>query len=60
MRQYERFDGPTFVRCRKEMHHKEGKIFLVSDNASQYKHKEMRKYLESHDGKRSCTFLPRP
>ena len=27
-----------------------GKVLLVTDNASQHKHREVRKYLEEHDG----------
>ena len=50
MRQYGRFDGPTFVRYLKEVRRKWGRIFLVTDNASQHKHREVRKYLEEHDG----------
>ena len=49
MRQYGRFDGPTFVRYLKEVRRKWGKILLVTDNASQHKHREVRKYLEEHD-----------
>ena len=49
MRQYERFDGPTFVRYLKEARRKWGKVLLVTGNASQHKHREMRKYLEEHD-----------
>ena len=50
MRQYERFDGPTFVRYLKEVRRKWDKVLLVTDNASQHKHREVRKYLEEHDG----------
>ena len=50
MRQYGRFDGPTFVRYLKEVRRKWGKVLLVTDNASQHKHREVRKYLEEHDG----------
>ena len=50
MRQYGRFDGPTFVRYLKEVRRKRGRILLVTDNASQHKHREVRKYLEEHDG----------
>ena len=50
MRQYERFDGPTFVRYLKEVRRKWGKVLLVTDNASQHKHREVRQYLEEHDG----------
>ena len=39
MRQYERFDGPTFVRYLKEVRRKWGKVLLVTDNASQHKHR---------------------
>ena len=49
MRQYERFDGPTFVRYLKEVRRKWGRVLLVTDNASQHKHREVRKYLEEHD-----------
>ena len=49
MRQYERFDGPTFVRYL-EVRRKWGKVLLVTDNASQHKHREVRQYLEEHDG----------
>ena len=50
MRQYGRFDGPTFVRYLKEVRRKWGKVLLVTDNASQHKHREVQKYLEEHDG----------
>ena len=50
MRQYGKFDGPTFVRYLKEVRRKWGKVLLVTDNASQHKHREVRKYLEEHDG----------
>ena len=50
MRQYEKFDGPTFVRYLKEVRRKWGKVLLVTDNASQHKHREVRQYLEEHDG----------
>ena len=49
MRQYERFDGPTFVRYLKEVRRKWGKVLLVTDNASQHKAKAVRKYLKEHD-----------
>ena len=39
MRQYGRFDGPTFVRYLKEVRRKWGKVLLVTDNASQHKHR---------------------
>ena len=41
MRQYEKFDGPTFVRYLKEVRRKWGKVLLVTDNASQHKHREV-------------------
>ena len=50
MRQYGRFGGPTFVRYLKEVRRKWGKVLLVTDNASQHKHREVRQYLEEHDG----------
>ena len=50
MRQYERFDGPTFVRYLRKVRRKWGRVLLVTDNASQHKHREVRKYLKSHDG----------
>ena len=50
MRQYERFDGPTFVRYLREARRKWGKILLIMDNAGQHKTKAVRKYLEEHDG----------
>ena len=50
MRQYERFDGPTFVRYLKEARRKWGKILLVTDNTSQHKHRGVRQYLEVHNG----------
>ena len=49
MRQYGRFDGPTFVRYLKEVRHKWSKALLVTDNASQHKHREVRKYLGERD-----------
>ena len=59
MRQYGKFDGPTFVRYLKEVRRKWGKVLLVTDNASQHKHREVRKYLEETTDWRSCTCLPR-
>ena len=50
MRQYGRFDGPTFVRYPKEVSRKWGKVLLVTYNANQHKHREVRKYLGEHDG----------
>ena len=50
MRQYERFDGPTFVRYLKEVRRKWDKVLLITDNANQHRHREVRKYLEEHDG----------
>ncbi len=50
MRQYGKFDDPTFVRYLKEVRRKWGKVLLVTDNASQHKHREVRQYLEEHDG----------
>ena len=50
MRQYGRFDGSAFVRYLKEVRRKLGRVFLVTDNASQHKHREVRKYQEEHDG----------
>ena len=50
MRQYGKFDGPTFVRYLKEVRRKWGKVLLVTDNASQHKHRDVLKYLEGHDG----------
>ena len=49
MRQYGRFDGPTFVRYLKEVRRKWGKALLIMDNAGQHKTKAVRKYLEEHD-----------
>ena len=49
MWQYERFDGPTFVRYLKEARRKWGKALLIMDNAGQHKTKAVRKYLEEHD-----------
>ena len=48
--QYGRFDGPTFVRYLKEVRRKWGKVLLVTDSASQHKHRKVRRYLEEHDG----------
>ena len=50
MRQYGRFDNPTFVRYLKAVRRKWDKILLVTDSASQYKHREALQYLEGHDG----------
>ena len=50
MRQYGKFDGPTFVRYLKEVRRKWSKVLLVTDNASQHKHRDVLKYLEEHDG----------
>ena len=50
MRQHGRFDGQTFVRYLKEVRRKWGMVLLVTDNAGQHKHSEVRQYLEEHDG----------
>ena len=50
MRQYEKFDGPTFVRYLEEVRRKWGKAFLIMDNASQHKTRAVREYLKEHDG----------
>ena len=42
MRQYERFDGPKFVRYLKEVRRKWGKVLLIMDNAGQHKRREVR------------------
>ena len=47
---YAEFDGPTFVRYFKGMRRKWSRVLLVTDNAGQHKHREMRKYLKEHDG----------
>ena len=57
MRQYGRFDGPTFVRYLKETRRKWGKVFLVTDNAGRHKTKAVRKYLEEH-GEVEILYLP--
>ena len=49
MLQYERFDGPTFVRYLKEARRKWGMVLLVTDNAGQHKTKAVRTYPEEHD-----------
>ena len=49
MRQYERFDGPTFVKYLKEARRKWGKVLLITDNASQHKTKAVGEYLKEHD-----------
>ena len=48
MRQYERFDGSTFARCLRAVRRKWAGL-LVTDNASQHKHREVRKYPKEHD-----------
>ena len=50
MRQYGRFDGPAFARYPKEVRSRWGRVLPVTDNASQRKHREVRKYLGEHDG----------
>ncbi len=57
MRQYEKFDGPTFVKYLKEVRRKWGKVLLITDNASQHKHGKVREYLEGHDEVR-ILYLP--
>ncbi len=49
MRQYDRFDGLTFVKYLKEVRRKWGSVLLIVDNASQHKHRKVREYLEEHD-----------
>ena len=48
IRQYERLDGPTFVRYLEEARRKWGKVLLIMDNAGQHKTKAVRKYLGEH------------
>ena len=50
MRQYEKFDGPTFVRYLRKVRRKWGRVLLVTDNASQHKHRDVKRYLKEHDG----------
>ena len=50
MRQYERFDSPAFVRYRRKVRRKWGRVLLVTDNASQHKHRDVKRYLKEHDG----------
>jgi len=50
MRQYEKFDGPTFVQYPRKVRHKWGRVLLVTDNASQHKHRDVKRYLKKHDG----------
>ena len=57
MGQYERFDGPTFVRYLKDARRKWGKVLLIMDNAGQHKTKAVRKYLEEH-GEVEILYLP--
>ena len=48
MRQYEKFDGPTFVEYLEEVRRKWDKAFPIMDNANQHKIKVVREYLEGH------------
>ena len=57
MRQYGRFGGPTFVRYLKEVRRKWGRVLLVTDSASQHKHRKVRKCLEEH-GVLEILYLP--
>ena len=50
VRQYERFDGPTFVRHLRKVRRKWDRVRLVTDNASQHRHGEAKKYPREHDG----------
>jgi len=50
VRRYERFGGPTFARRLGKARRKWGGVLLVTDNASQHKHREVKRYLEEHDG----------
>ena len=50
MRQYEKFDGPTFVRYLMKVRRKRGRVLLVTDNARQHKHRDVKRYLKEHDG----------
>lgn len=45
MRQYERFDDPTFAIYLKKVRRKLRKASVVTGNASQHRHKEVRKNL---------------
>jgi len=49
MRRYERFDGPTFVKYLKETKRKWGKVLIIMDNASQHRHRDVKKFLKEHD-----------
>ena len=57
MRQYERFDGPTFIRYLKKVNRKLDRVLLVTDNAIQHRHGEVKKYLKEHDGMENL-YLP--
>ena len=50
MRKYDTFDGPTFVRYLREVRYKWGKALIITDNASQHRHRDVKKYLEGNDG----------
>ena len=49
MRKYERFDGPTFVKYLREARYKWGRVLLITDNASQHRHRDVKEYLAGHD-----------
>jgi len=42
--------GPMLVRHLRKVHRKWGWVLSVTDNASQHKHGEVKKYLKEHDG----------
>ena len=49
MRQYDTFDGPTFVRYLREARRKWGKVLIIMDNASQHRGRDVKEYLEGND-----------
>ena len=50
MRKYDTFDGPTFVKYPKEARPKWGRVPTITGNASQHRHRGVKKYLEGNDG----------
>ncbi len=59
MRQYDRFDGLTFVKYLKEVRRKWGSVLLIVDNASQHKQGRCGNTWRNMTRWRSCTCLPR-
>ena len=58
MRQYGRFDGPTFVRYLKEVRQEYGRLIILLDNASYHRYKVVNEFVKSTCGEIKLAYLP--